>query len=160
MNEFDFGNVKFDKDFIKFIISTNLCSTLDLPVTYLVPIITNKYLGLAEISVYKILEKIRGIVTVAVNVINQVMSLEISKKIAKNDIKGALNVATQICNIILTIGIMILCLLGLTYKLWMGIFIESYEYYMPVIHLYFSYIIYTFAFSGQNPVFVFAGFVK
>ena len=160
MNKLDFKKVKFDREFIKFTISTNMCSTLDLPVTHLVPIIINKYLGLTEISVYKILEKIGNIVSVAVGVVNQVIAPEISKKIAMKDLLGALKIESLLRNIVLFLGVIILGFIGFTHKLWIGMFIKNYDLYMIPVYLYFIYIIYISAFSAQHPVFVFAGYVK
>lgn len=160
MNELNFKHIKLDKEFIKFTISTNLCSTLDLPVTHLIPIIINNYLGLAEISVYKVLEKLGNLVSLAVGIINQVIAPEISKKISMNDISGALKISLLIRKVIFVVGIVVLFIISITHKLWMGLFIINYENYLIAIYLYFIYIIYTGAFSGQHPLFVFSGFVK
>lgn len=160
MHFLNFKKLKWDNDFIRFTVITNLSSTLDLPVTHLLPIIINTYLGLTEISIYKILEKLGSVVSVVVGVISQVISPEISKKIANNNIKGAFNIYSTLRKLVFLIGIVAFLVVVVTKEWWLGIFIKDYHSYMLVIYTYFIYIIFTCAFSGQHPFFIFAGFEK
>lgn len=160
MHHLNFRQLKWDNNFIKFTITTNIASTLDLPVTHLLPIIINKYLGLTEISVYKILEKLGGIVSIAVGVISQVISPEISKKISNNDIKGAFNMYYTLKKLVIIAGGVAILGVMITKDWWLGIFIEDYYTYMLVVYLYLIYIVFNCAFSGQHPLFIFSGFEK
>lgn len=157
---FKFNNIDIDLEFIKFTIATNLRSTLDLPITHMVPFIINRYLGLEEIAVYKVLEKLGNTVSMAVGVINQVISPDISKKMSQNDIIGIKKIEKTFQITTLGFGITMLILIGFTYKMWMGLFITNYQHYMICVYLYFVYIIYKSLFMCQDPIFLYAGFVK
>lgn len=160
MNKINLKRINLDIEFIKFTIGTNLRSTLDLPITHMVPVIINKYLGLEEITVYKVLEKIGNIVSMAINIISQVISPEISKKIAEKDILGVQKISRLFMKIVVFVGIIILIMMGITYKLWIGLFINNYERYMACVYLYIIYVIYTSAFACQDPIFIYAGFIR
>lgn len=160
MHKLDMKKVRWDKDFIKFTIATNISTTLDLPITHLIPIIINRYLGFTEISVYKILEKVGGIVSVAMGIFRQVITPEISKRLADKNIKGALKITRLMRNIVILSGIFILVGIAITKQWWLGIFIYNYKQYIIAIYLYFIYVVYTSAFSLQHPLFIFAGFAR
>lgn len=153
-------SIKFDKEFIKFLIYTNLSSTLDLPVFQLVPIIINKYLGLSEIAVYKILEKLGGIITQFIGVLSQVIAPEISIKIAEGKIKDVKKMDLNIKKSVLSLGVISMSFLWLTHKYWLGFIIPSYANYMTSIYLYLLFVIFTGMFVSQHPIFIYSGYAK
>lgn len=160
MNKLDFKSIKIDREFIKFAISTNLTSTLDLPVFQLVPFIISKYLGFEEISVYKILEKIGGIISGVVSIISQVITPEISIRIANNDTVGAIKLSKKISVLVFFAGGILTLFFSITHNMWLDIFIPNHTIYTQSIYFYIMYVIITSAFIGQHPIFIYSGFIK
>lgn len=160
MSNLYFFKTKFDKEFIKFTIYTNLSSTLDLPVFHITPFIISKYLGFSDIAIYKILEKIGGIITRITGTMAQVLMPEISKRLSSGDKEGAYRIGFKIGKIVATIGMIGLIFVSLTYKFWLGYFIPDYDSYIVATYLYLFFVIFTQMFIAQHPILVYSGYVK
>ncbi|MGL4402169.1 MAG: lipopolysaccharide biosynthesis protein [Fusobacteriaceae bacterium] len=160
MADLNFRETKFQKDFIKFAIYTNLSSTVNLPVSQITPFIINKYLGFSEIAIYKILEKLGGIIKKVTGTITQVFSPEISKRLSFGDTEGVYRIGFRIGQIVLGVGIAGIVGVSLTYRYWLGYLIPGYENYMVAVYLYLILTIFTEAFSTQYLIFIYSGYVK
>lgn len=160
MNRLNLFNTIFDKEFIKFNIFTNLSSTLDLPIFHLTPFIINKYLGLSDIAVYKILERIGSIFSIGVGTLGQVLMPEISKELNLGDVKKAKRIVKKVGILIGILGVMSIIFVNLTYKYWLENFIPNYSEYMIEIYSYLGFIIFTQSFLGQGLIFTFGGYLK
>ncbi|MGL5542584.1 MAG: lipopolysaccharide biosynthesis protein [Fusobacteriaceae bacterium] len=160
MSDLNFNRTRFDREFLKFCIYTNLSSTVDLPVFQITPFIINKYLGFSDVAVYKILEKIGGLITKVTSTMVQVLRPEISKRLSSGDEDGAYRIGFKIGKIVLGVGVMGFLFVALTHRYWLGHLIPNYENYMVSIYLYLFLTIFTEAFSGQHPIFIYSGHVK
>lgn len=160
LNRFNLFNISFDKEFIKFTIYTNISSTLDLPVTQLTPFVINRYLGISDIAIYKILEKLGEVIKRVTNIIGQAITPEISKKLALGDKKGVLKIAFQLGYLTLFTGILGMIFIFLTKDLWLYYFIPNYREYLKPLYLYLCFVIFTQMFIAQHPIFIYSGYVK
>ncbi|MGX6591114.1 lipopolysaccharide biosynthesis protein [Cetobacterium ceti] len=160
MLDMNFLNIKYDKEFIKFCIGSSVSKMLDIPVVQLVPMIISKYLGIVDVAVYKILEKIGGIISVITGIIFQVVGPEISKKIAMNKTKEAVKIVNFLMKSILILGVIASIVIFFTGKYWLNFLIPDYNKYIYEIYLYLIFIIIVNAFVGYYPLFLYSGFVK
>lgn len=151
---------KYEKEFFKFVLYTNLSSTLDLPIFQLTPFVINKYLGITEIAVYKILEKLGGIISRITSVISQVLMPEISNMLAKKEKSEAKKLIQKLGIIIFVIGIVGILFIKFTNFYWLKYFLPGNTEYLKSVYLYFIFIIFTNCFMGQSILFTFDGYLK
>ncbi|MGL5542522.1 MAG: hypothetical protein ACRDB2_04205, partial [Fusobacteriaceae bacterium] len=114
----------------------------------------------SDVAVYKILEKIGGLITKVTSTMVQVLRPEISKRLSSGDEDGAYRIGFKIGKIVLGVGVMGFFFVALTHRYWLGHLIPNYENYMVSIYLYLFLTIFTEAFSGQHPIFIYSGHVK
>lgn len=155
-----FKKVKLDKEFIEFVLYSNLNIVLDLPIFHLTTFIINKYIGISEITLYKILEKIGSILKQIANVLLQVVIPEISKAIAENKMKKVKSWALRIGMFFFSMGLLFLLFVILTKEYWLKYFIPNYLEHIYTIYLYILYISITLAFIFQHPIFIYSGNIK
>lgn len=160
IQKINFFQIKFDKEFIKFAVYTNLSSTLDLPVIQLTPFVINKYLGISDIAIYKILEKLGEIIRRITSIMGQAITPEISKKLSAGDRKGVLKIAIQLGGITFFTGIIGIGLIALTKNWWLYYFIPNYKEFLKPLYLYLCFVIFTQMFITQHPIFIYSGYVK
>lgn len=160
MQQLEIFKVKFQKDFVKFTIYTNLSSTLDLPIFQLTPFIINKYLGVSDVAVYKLLEKIGELIKRVTSIMGQSIMPEISKRLAQNDGAGAKRIGVKLGKIILSIGCLGIIFIALTKGLWLQWFIPNHLEYTSSLYFYVIFIVFTQTFIAQHPLFVYSGYVK
>lgn len=151
---------KFNKKFIEFVIYSNLNTVLDLPIFHLTPFIINRYIGISEIAVYKILEKMGAILKQITSIISQVIMPEISKAIAQNKVREVYNWAFKMGIFSIVSGIIGIIFVMFSKRYWMIYFIPNYHNFTSTIYLYICYIIFTAAFIFQHPIFIYSGHVK
>lgn len=160
INILKFDKIYLDKQFIKFNIYTNLSTTLDLPVFQLVPFIINKYLGVSDVAIYKILEKIGSIYTLFSGTLSNALAPEISKFISKKDIIKIRDLQKKLQKYILGFGILTIIIIFLTKQIWLKYLIPNYTEYMSSIYFYFVYLVFTSLFILYHYIFIYSGFEK
>lgn len=160
MLDCDYKNIKYDKEFIKFAFYSSISKILDIPVLQLVPMVIGKYLGVIDVAIYKILEKLGSLVALVTGVIFQVIGPEISKKISLKKIEEAHMIVKLLVKIIFIVGIISIGVVSLTGKYWFDLLIPDYHKYIYEIYLYIIFVIFSNAFLGYHPLFLYVGFVK
>lgn len=150
----------WSKEFIKFNISSNLASTIDLPVNQIATFIINKYLGFEFNTIYSIFEKIGSILNKIITPLGQIVYPEISKKIGKNDIKGALKLVKNSQILMYFIFIITAILILTTYRFWFFIFINNPDHYIISFLIYIFYICYVGATSSIHSIFISLGYIN
>ncbi|MGL6099835.1 MAG: lipopolysaccharide biosynthesis protein [Fusobacteriaceae bacterium] len=160
MHKLGIFKVKFEKNFVKFTIYTNLSSTLDLPIFQLTPFIINKYLGVSDVAVYKLLEKIGELIKRVTSIMGQSIMPEISKRLAMNDGEGAKRIGVKLGKIIFCVGILGTTFIALTKNMWLHFLIPNHLDYTSSLYLYIIFVIFTQTFVGQHPLFIYSGYVK
>lgn len=160
MNKLNLLKVKFDKDFLRFLLGTNLLSTLDLPIHYLTPFIFAKYLAIEDLSIYKIIEKLGNIIKMFTMILAQILSPEISKDIANSNQIKARKMVIKIGIGIFLLGIIGLIVFKITYIYWLSYFIPNYKNYLNIVYIFFAYIIISQSFILLHSFFLFLGYVK
>lgn len=161
LSVFNFKKLKlFNKDMFKFNVYSNISLVIDLPVGQLTPIIVNQYLGLNDVAVFKILEKIGRIVIQFGNVASQVMAPEISKDLANGEYHRVKKLSDKFGFILFSGGMIFLIGLYFTKQYWLYLIIPNGDNYMFAVFLYLFYCIYKVSFFAQYYIFIFAGFEK
>ncbi len=152
--------VVWDKEFLKFNFYCNFMTTLDVPMSHLTPFLINKFIGIKYISIYKIIEKIGGIVAKVASPLLNIIYPEISKKISEGKEREAISLVKKIFFSILCFGIVIVIGLLLTYKIWIDILIPNGSSYIFNILFYIAFVIIKFSFVGVYPLFMSLGHIK
>lgn len=150
----------WDKEFLKFNFYCNFMTTLDVPMSHLTPFLINKFIGIKYISIYKIIEKIGGIVAKVASPLLNIIYPEISKKVSEGNEKEAVSLVKKIFFSILCFGTVIVVGLSLTYKVWINILIPNGDSYVFNILFYVVFIILKFSFVGVYPLFMSLGHIK
>lgn len=150
----------YDKEFILFALYSNFNTVLDLPIFHLTTFVINKYVGVSEIAVYKILENLGSLLKRITGIISQVIMPEISIAIAEKREKEMYKLVYKSGVIFFLIGIIALVFVVFTKQYWLGYFIPNYMEYTKVIYLYLGYVIFTVVFIFQHPIFIYSGYVK
>lgn len=151
---------KYEKEFFRFVLYTNLSSTLDLPIFQLTPFVINKYLGITEIAVYKILEKLGSIISKITSVISQVLMPEISNMLACKQKNEAKKLIRKLGFIVFIMGIIGILVIKFTNIYWLKYFLPGNEGYLKSVYLYFIFVVFTSCFMGQSILFTFDGYLK
>ncbi|EIA26221.1 Putative polysaccharide biosynthesis protein [Candidatus Arthromitus sp. SFB-3] len=94
-NIFKIG-IKWDNEFLKFNFYCNFMTTLDVPMSHLTPFLINRFIGIEFISVYKVIEKIGGIIAKIASPLVNIIYPEISTKISEGDIYSSLNLVKKL----------------------------------------------------------------
>ena len=154
------NKIVWDKEFLKFNFYCNFMTTLDVPISHLTPFLINSFVGIEFISIYKIIEKIGGIVAKVTSPIFNIIYPEISTKISEEKNKEAVSLVKKLFFIIILFGASVTVFLGLTYKLWIGILIMDGEKYIVNILFYIIFVVVKFSFVGVYPLFISLGYIK
>lgn len=158
---FKFNELKlFNKGMFKFNIYSNISLIIDLPVGQLTPIIVNQYLGLNDVAVFKILEKIGRIIIQFGNVASQVMAPEISKGLSNGEYYRVKRLSDKFGFILFIGGMTFLVGLYITKQYWINLIIPDGDTYLLALFLYLFYCIYKVSFFAQYYIFIFSGFEK
>ncbi|MDD7792756.1 lipopolysaccharide biosynthesis protein [Clostridium sp. 'White wine YQ'] len=160
LNDFYKYNFKFEKEFLVFSFYSNIVSTLDIPVKYLTTFVINKYLGFNEISIYKIFQKIGTIIEKVGVPLSQIVYPEMSKMIAKREYENAFKLNRKLMKLLLLGGIVVLAATGLTYKLWLRLFISDYNLYINQLIAYLLVIVIAYSAIGIHSIFMALGYIK
>ncbi|WP_089138357.1 lipopolysaccharide biosynthesis protein [Vibrio rumoiensis] len=86
---------KVDVKIMKYTITSNINSNLDLPIKKLSPILIANLMSLQDVGIYKILEKLGAIVLKLISVFVQFFGAEISRLIASGNIKKVLKLGKR-----------------------------------------------------------------
>lgn len=121
------NKIKFDKEFIKFSLLTNISQTLDVPVTYLGVFIINKYLGFDSLTMYNIIEKIGNIFAKLSKPIQQIIYPQITTWVAENELEKSVKFSKKIFFIINFLGILASIFVLFTHKLWLERLLTYYD---------------------------------
>ncbi len=151
---------KWDREFLKFNFYCNFMTTLDLPISHLTPFLINRFIGLEFISVYKVIEKIGGIVSKVSSPLVNIIYPEISMKISENNTKYAFSLVKKLFIFIFMFGSISIIGVSFTYKLWINILILNGERFVQNIILYLLFVVIKFAFVGVYPLFISLGYIK
>ncbi|WP_373598498.1 lipopolysaccharide biosynthesis protein [Paraclostridium bifermentans] len=154
------SKLKFDKSFFMFNFYSNISSTIDIPVNQLTIMIMNKYLGFADISIYRTFEKLGSIISKLGSPISQIIYPEISMMIAKNEIDKAKKLSKKLFFGISGVGILAIIGIIFTYKYWLFIFIKDYQKYIIPLIIYFVYILYINSVTGTHTLFMSLNYIK
>lgn len=141
------------KEFFMFNFYNCIVTTIDLALGKVTNIIIGKWLGYNEVSILNVLEKLGGIFGKFSVPLNQIMYPEMCKAIA-NKSDRALKVFKKSVIITFPIGIIFWITLAVTYKYWIGFFIENYNMYFKVTMIYLGYAIFTSATTLIHPLLV------
>lgn len=150
----------WDKEFLKFNFYCNFMTTLDVPISHLTPFLINKFIGIEFISVYKVIEKIGGIVAKVATPLLNIIYPEISKKVSENKEMEAVSLVKRIFLFIISFGSLIVLFLFTTYKLWINILIPNGSRYAFNVLFYVVFVILKFSFVGVYPLFISLGHIK
>ena len=154
------NKVVWDKEFLKFNFYCNFMTTLDVPISHLTPFLINKFVGIEFISIYKVIEKIGGIVAKIASPLLNIIYPEISTKVSEEKEKEAVSLVRKLFFIIILFGSLIIVFLSLTYKLWINILIFNGEKYVLNVLFYVLFVIIKFSFVGVYPLFISLGYIK
>ena len=154
------NKVVWDKEFLKFNFYCNFMTTLDVPISHLTPFLINKFVGIEFISIYKVIEKIGGIVAKIASPLLNIIYPEISTKVSEEKEKEAVSLVRKLFFIIILFGSLIIVFLSLTYKLWINILILDGEKYVLNVLFYVLFVIIKFSFVGVYPLFISLGYIK
>ena len=154
------NKVVWDKEFLKFNFYCNFMTTLDVPISHLTPFLINKFVGIEFISIYKVIEKIGGIVAKIASPLLNIIYPEISTKVSEEKEKEAISLVSKLFFIIILFGSLIIVFLSLTYKLWINILILDGEKYVLNVLFYVLFVIIKFSFVGVYPLFISLGYIK
>ena len=154
------NKVVWDKEFLKFNFYCNFMTTLDVPISHLTPFLINKFVGIEFISIYKVIEKIGGIVAKIASPLLNIIYPEISTKVSEEKEKEAISLVRKLFFIIILFGSLIIVFLSLTYKLWINILIFNGEKYVLNVLFYVLFVIIKFSFVGVYPLFISLGYIK
>lgn len=150
----------FNKEMLKFNLYSNVSLIVDLPVIQLTPIIINNYLGLTDVSVYKILEKIGSVLLMLSNVAAQVIAPEISKGIGQGEYKKVKKLSNIAGLSMFSVGLIIIILAYILKDYWLHFVIPEWKGYIVPIFLYLFFAVYKSGFFAQYYLFIFSGFEK
>ena len=161
-NSLSFRNIKWslDKEFFKFNLYSNLEVAADLPITYITPFIINSILGFSDIAVYKIIEKIGSLILKITTPINQAIIPDLSKRIADNNLQGALSLYKKAIKLIGGIGFVGVSVVAVSSPVWISILLPKNINNIIALILYLIYIIFTNMFMALHPIFNFLGYIK
>lgn len=151
---------KVEKEFFMFNFYSNISSTIDIPVGTLTTIFINKYLGYTDISIYKIFEKIGGMIGKLGAPLNQIIYPELNKYIAKKDYKRAKKINDKLVRYISLLGCFIIIGVYITHKYWLGMFIEDYYKYISSLLFYLIFIVFVNATSSVHSLFMALNYIK
>ena len=154
------NKVVWDKEFLKFNFYCNFMTTLDVPISHLTPFLINKFVGIEFISIYKVIEKIGGIVAKIASPLLNIIYPEISTKVSEEKEKEAVSLVRKLFFIIILFGSLIIVFLSLTYKLWINILILDGEKYVLNVLFYVLFVIIKFSFVVVYPLFISLGYIK
>lgn len=125
------------KELMNYSIWTNLYGSVDMPIKYLDSFIISMYLSIEMVSVFKVFKQFASIFVKLVSPISQVFMPKFAELIALDKKQETVNMMKKMRNIILIFFIPSTILLGLTSKLWLGIFFdEIYVNYYLIFTLY------------------------
>lgn len=153
-------DIKFDKEFTMFNLHNNIVSTLDLPVGQLTTLAINKLLGVNEVGIYNVLIKLGSLVTRVTEPVSQSLLPELSKIVAKRDIKQALKIVKKIFLYTVNCGFVIIIGLLLTYKFWLGLFMPENIENAILVCMYFVYVVIVSSVSGTHLLFICLNLVR
>lgn len=151
---------KWDKEFLKFNFYCNFMTTLDVPISHLTPFLISRFVGIEFVSIYKVIEKIGGIVAKVASPILNIIYPEISTKISEKKEEDAIDLVKKLFLFIISSGIIIIIFLAITYKLWINILILDGEKYVISLLIYVLFVIIKFSFVGVYPLFISMGYIK
>lgn len=160
LNDFYRYKFKIEKEFFKFNLYSNISSTIDIPVGTLTTIVINKYLGYELISVYKIFEKLGGLINKLGSPLNQIIYPEMNSYIAKKDFNRARKLNQYLFWGLNILGVIILTITAVTYKMWLGWFIDNPERYIISLLFYFTLIIFINSTVGVHSLFMALNYIK
>lgn len=160
LDKFYFSRCIWSKEFIKFNISSNITSTIDLPVNQIATFIINKYLGFEFNAIYSVFEKIGAIMNKIITPLGQILFPEISKKISDNKIREALKLVRNSQLLIYFIFGLSAIFVLLTYKLWFYFFLDTPDKYILHFIVYLFYICYVGATSSVHSIFISLGYIN
>lgn len=154
------NKVVWNNEFLKFNFYCNFMTTLDVPISHLTPFLINKFVGIEFISIYKVIEKIGGIVAKIASPLLNIIYPEISTRVSEEKQKEAVSLVRNLFFIIILFGSLIIVFLSLTYKLWINILILDGERYVLNVLFYVLFVIIKFSFVGVYPLFMSLGYIK
>lgn len=160
LNKFYLSKCIWGKEFIKFNISSNITSTIDLPVNQIATFIINNYLGFEFNAIYSVFEKIGSIMNKIITPLGQILFPEISKKISDNKIKEALKLVRNSQLLIYSIFVLSVIFVLSTYKLWFHFFLDNPNQYILHFIVYLFYICYVGATSPVHSIFISLGYIN
>lgn len=159
-NDIKLRKVKIDKEFLKYNIYSNIEMAVDLPIQYITPFVINGFLGFSDISVYKIIEKIGGIISRVTLPISQAIYPNLSEAIGENRINDAISMHKKIIKNIGIFGTLIIVITFITHKIWLWILIPINKVNVAALILYLISIILNNMFMALYPIFNFLGYIK
>lgn len=152
--------LKFDKNFLWFNFYNNLVLTIDIPRAYLSTFLVNKFLGLSETSVLKIIEKLCSLLSKFNGPINQVVYPELAKLVANKQFEKARVTTLKIAFYVLIIGAIVVGFLVISQDLWVDyIFDKNINYSSPLLLALIVALLSTASVSTHN-LFTAYGLVK
>ena len=151
---------RFDKEFFRFNLYSNLEMAVDLPLVHITPFIINYVLGFSDIAVYKIIEKLGTLISRVTIPITQAIYPNLSIKIANNDINGVKEIHKKIKFMILIIGLFMISVCALTMNIWLNYFIPLTVINGFAFLMYLVYIVFTNMYMAVHPIFTFLGYIK
>lgn len=154
------GRVKWNKEFLKFNLYCNFMTTLDVPISHLTPFLINSFIGLEFISVYKVIEKIGGIISKISSPLVNIVYPEISMKVSEDKVTDAISLVKKLFIFISLFGALTFGVVYLTQKLWINILIADGERFIGNILFYIIFVVIKFSFVGVYPLFISLGYIK
>lgn len=151
---------KFDKEFFKFNFYINIIVTLDLPIGHISTFIINRYLGFSDNSIYKVFQKIGGVLQKVSTPISQVIYPEFCKMVSKNKKKEAIKLCKKMGVYIFGVGFLSILIVIATNKFWLWILIPEPNKYLSLLVLYLLVNVLIHSFLGLHSLFISLDFIK
>lgn len=157
-----FKNIKWkiDKEFFKFNLYSNLETAADLPLQYITPFIINAMLGLSDITIYKVIEKVGALIYKVTFPISQAIFPDLSKRIAQNNLQAALGLHKKAKKIIFILGSIIVIGATITAPLWLWILIPVTFKNVLAMSIYLAFVVFTNMFIALHSIFNLLGYIK
>lgn len=160
LNKFYKRKIKIEKRFFMFNLYSNIASTIDIPVGTLTQAIINKYLGYADLSAYKAFEKIGSMIGKLGSPLSQIIYPEMNLLIARKEYKAAKRINDKLFIGISLIGCFMIIGTLVTYRFWLGYFIDGYQEYVISLILYLIFIVFVNGTVGVHSLFMALNYIR
>ncbi len=151
--------VNFNKEFIKFVIHTNLSSTVNVPVKKLDIFFISSFLSVEMVAFYKFINQMAGYIDIIVQSIYKTIYPQQARLIAEQNYSEAVDITKKVFYIIISMIIPVMVLSPLLLESIINLFFgEFYSSNWFLLMIYFIVNILIHSFIGIHPLFISMGY--